>query len=138
MGLVFQCTKCESVLSPNVRVILVARRGKEQGLMLLSPRLGDYSFQCDEKLNGAIDDGDAVEFLCPVCHESLNSPDAEGFAELMAIDKTDTNLEPKIVRFSCVCKEHATFVYDKDSVKKFGVDAERHYKNMRIEGPWGW
>jgi hypothetical protein len=138
MELVYKCPKCDAVLNPNQRVILVARRGTKQGLMLLSPRLGDYEFLCEEKLNGIIQDGDQVDFLCPACHESLASPSVEGFTEIRTLDKARPDRKPMIVRFSCVCNEHATFVYDEDSVKKYGKDAEQHVASMRIDGVWGW
>ena len=138
MEMCFACPKCLTNLNPNVRVILIAQRGDTRGLMLLSPRLGDYNFKCDRKLNGLIKDGDAVEFFCPVCHESLTSSKDETFATLLATDKSAVETKPKKVRFSCICNEHATFVYDQDSVETFGKDTERYYEKMRIDGDWGW
>ena len=138
MVLSYMCPKCKTNLNPNIRVILIAKRGDKRGLMLLSPRLGDYDFKCDRELNGLIRAGDAVEFLCPVCHESLTSSEGEHFAELLAIDPANHEPKTKIVRFSCICNEHATFIYDEDSVNSFGKDNEKYQRKMRIDGNWGW
>jgi hypothetical protein len=43
-----------------------------------------------------------------------------------------------VLRFSRISDEHATFLYDGDSVKEFGDEAGLFHDEMMIEGSWGW
>ena len=36
MSLTYYCPKCDSTLNPNVRVVLIARYGDKQGIVLMA------------------------------------------------------------------------------------------------------
>ncbi len=80
MKRVYLCPKCESVLNPNVKIILTATKGKKRGLLLLSPQPGNYRFFAAPELELA--DGEKVEFHCPVCRVSLACHADPNLAEL--------------------------------------------------------
>jgi len=138
MSLSYHCPKCDGLLNPNVRVVLIARYGDKQGIVLMSSKPGDYQVICDKGLCHDVAKGDVVEFSCPVCHGSLTSESYEQFAELKCVNSQKAGHGPCLLRFSRVSEEHATFLYDGDSVKEFGDEAGLFHKEMTIEGDWGW
>ena len=138
MSLSYQCPKCDCILNPNVRVVLIARFGDKKGIVLMSSQPGDYQVICDKGLCHDVSKGDTVEFSCPVCHGSLTSESHENFAELKVVNTAKADHDPCLLRFSRVSEEHATFLYDGDSVKEFGENASVFSKEMTIEGDWGW
>jgi len=138
MSLSYFCPECDALLNPNVRVVLIARHGDKQGIVLMSSQLGDYQVICDKGFCHGVKEGDAVEFMCPVCHTSLTSAKHEKFAELKVVNGDNEGHRPCLLRFSRISEEHATFLYDGGSVKEFGEQAGWFHKEMTIEGDWGW
>ncbi len=138
MSLSYHSPKCESLLNPNVRVVLIARFGPKQGIVLMSSRLGDYQVICDMGFCHEVSKGDIIEFKCPVCHGSLTSKSHKTFAELKIVNSAKEGHEPCLLRFSRVSEDHATFLYDGDSVKEFGEQADAFHDEMTLEGVWGW
>ena len=138
MTLSYHCPKCDSLLNPNVRVVLIARYKNRQGIVLMSSKLGDYQVICDKGFCHDVAEGDIIEFLCPVCHDSLTSDSHDTFAELKIVNTAKEGHEPCLLRFSRVSDEHATFLYDGDSVKEFGEHAGGFSNQMTVEGEWGW
>ena len=134
----YHCPKCHALLNPNVRVVLIAEHDGSRGIVLMSSQLGDYQVICDKGFCHAIAPGEAVEFHCPVCTASLNSALYPNFAELVVIDITRPDHKPCLLRFSRVSDEHATFLYDGDSVREFGEAAPRFHSNLTLEGDWSW
>ncbi len=138
MAMSYHCPRCEALLNPNVRVVLIARYNDQQGIVLMSSQLGDYQVICDKGFCQEVAEGDTIEFLCPVCHKSLTSDSHEHFAELKIVNTEKSEHEPCLLRFSRVSEEHATFLYDGESVKEFGEEAGGFMDEMKIEGDWGW
>ena len=138
MQMSYHCPKCDAVLNPNVRVVLVAHVGDVRGLMLMSSKLGDYQVICDKGFDLDVKEGDVVDFRCPVCTESLTSEKYETFTELKIVNSHRPEQPPSLLRFSRVCDEHATFLYDDKGVKEFGEEAGLFRENLTIEGDWGW
>jgi len=138
MSLSYHCPKCDCLLNPNVRVVLVASFGDKQGIVLMSSQPGDYQVICDMGLCHDVSKGDIIEFRCPVCHASLTSGAHENFAELKVVNSAKSEHGPCLLRFSRISEEHATFLYDGQSVKEFGEEAGLFRQEMTIEGDWGW
>lgn len=134
----YHCPKCHVLLNPNVRVVLVAQHGEDRGIVLMSSQLGDYQVIADKGFCSAIAPGEAVEFHCPVCTKSLTSPLYPGFAELVVRSLDHPDEKPCLLRFSRVSDEHATFLYDGDTVREFGEAAVRFRANLDVEGDWSW
>ncbi len=138
MSFEYCCPHCHSVLNPNVRVVLAAFFGDRKGLVLMSSQLGDYQLICDKGFCRRVENGDMVDFRCPVCSESLTSKKADHFAELEMVDPDQPDQLPAKILFSRVCNEKATFVYEGDSMKEYGEAARKVRDRMKIEGDWGW
>lgn len=138
MSLSYYCPKCDALLNPNVRVILIAHYGEKRGLLLMNSQPGNYQVICDRGFCLKVAKGEAVDFYCPVCHASLASKSNPNFAELKVVNTEKDQHEPCLLLFSRISEEHATFLYDGKSVKKFGKEADLFSDKLAIEGDWGW
>jgi hypothetical protein len=138
MSLTYYCPKCDSILNPNVRVVLIAHYKDKKGIVLMSSQLGNYQVICDKGFLQKVAKGDAVDFCCPVCCTSLTSDAHPNFAELRIVNTEKKGHKPCLVLFSRVSQEHATFLYDGESVKSFGEEAGVFRDELAIEGDWGW
>jgi predicted RNA-binding Zn-ribbon protein involved in translation (DUF1610 family) len=116
----YECPHCRAVLNPNVKIILRIRRGKHKGLILFSPRPGNYQSICDPDFGVKLKEDELVEFACPVCGEILTSTASKKLAELLLLRPAD---KVHRIQFSRVYGEHATFILDGDSVVPYGEDA---------------
>jgi predicted RNA-binding Zn-ribbon protein involved in translation (DUF1610 family) len=134
----YHCPKCHALLNPNVRVVLIAHHDGMRGIVLMSSQLGDYQVICDMGLCRAIGRGEVVDFHCPVCGESLTSTLYPNFSELVVMSAEHPERGPNLLRFSRVCGEHATFLYDGATVKEYGEEAARFHGHIEIEGDWSW
>jgi len=121
MKKIFTCPHCDSVLNPNVKIVLVATYRKRRGMILLSPQPGNYRFICDESVETGLKPGAKVRFSCPVCAADLTSPANDKFAEL---HMGHHGQEPMKVEFSRVFGTHATIVIDGEEVTTYGEDVE--------------
>jgi hypothetical protein len=138
MSMSYYCPKCDALLNPNVRVVLIARYGDKQGIVLMSSKLGDYQVICDKGFCHGVAKGDAVEFRCPVCQASLTSDSHQNFSELKIVNNKKVGQNSCLLRFSRISEERATFLYDGEAVKEFGKEAGIFRDVMAIEGDWGW
>ncbi|MBC8424258.1 hypothetical protein H8E07_09060 [bacterium] len=134
----YQCPHCHKILNPNKRVILLAIFGELRGLVLMSSQLGDYQLICDKGFCSTVQAGDKVDFHCPVCTKSLTSETMEHFSELVMIDTDKPEKDPARIRFSRICDEQATFIYDGDSVQEYGKEARTFHDLMKTDENWGW
>ena len=116
----YACPHCKAVLNPNVKIVLAVKRGKKRGLILLSPRPGNYKSICDEDISDRFSDGTLVDFSCPACGENLTSKASRKLAEMLLMQP---NQKTKRVQFSRVYGEHATFVLNGETVIPYGDDA---------------
>ncbi len=134
----YHCPHCHKTLNPNVRVVLLAVFGEQRGLVLMSSQLGDYQLICDKGFCSTVKAGDKVDFHCPVCSKSLTSKTMDHFSELEMVDTEKPDKHPALIRFSRICDEHATFLYDGGSVKEYGQEARIFHDLMNRDEGWGW
>ena len=117
----YYCPHCQANLNPSVKVVLVARYRKRQGLILLSPLPGNFKFTLDRNVADVLATGAKVNFACPVCSADLTSPTHKDFIELHLAAPGQT---ARRVRFSRKYGTHATFIEAGDAVKAYGGDSE--------------
>ena len=125
---VYACPHCETVLNPSVKILLVARYRKKQGMILLSPQPGNFHFICDRNLEESLKPGQKVTFSCPVCSAELTSARDADYSELVLLS---SGREPRKVEFSRKFGKHATIIFDGDDVQTFGEDlGDRETRNF--------
>jgi hypothetical protein len=112
------CPSCNANLNPNVKVILMARKGGDKGLILLSPQPGNYQVIVAEDIHLTTDD--LVEFHCPVCGASLT---AETNSTLAHLRFRFSSGREGVAYFARRYGEHATYLVADDHVMTYGDDA---------------
>lgn len=118
MKRIYFCPACGATLNPNVKIILTARKGPKQGLVLFSPQPGNYQAIVADDL--ALTPGDLVEFACPVCQAALKSGFGAYHAEIGFRLSSGTTGR---VHFSRKYGEHATYFVTDESVQSYGEHA---------------
>ncbi|MCD4737085.1 MAG: hypothetical protein K8R53_13660 [Bacteroidales bacterium] len=118
----YLCPHCKSHLRVRENIIFkVQTKEGYQGMMLLHPDLGNYSYISAPNLKFETDE--KIEFFCPVCNMSLEAQHInQNLVHVLMIDESD-NKEYHVF-FSSVAEEHSTFKIFKDNIiEKFGEDS---------------
>jgi len=124
----YRCPHCKAILNPGTKVIMRIRRGRKAALILLSPKVGNYSVILPD--NFPLKKGERTNLQCPVCHADLTSPVNKQFGEILR-DRPDGGFDR--VGFHRVYGEHVTFVVSKGEVRAYGKDVEE-YRNINFFG----
>jgi hypothetical protein len=117
----YRCPHCEAILNPGTKVILRISRGRKKALILLSPKVGNYTVILPDDFQ--LRDGERGSFHCPVCHGELKSPANAQFGEVLR-DRPDGGFDR--VAFHRTFGKHATFVVTEEEVRAFGEDAVQY------------
>ena len=82
----FLCPHCEGHLKVGDYIIFATRTsGKNRGLLLLHPEVGNYSSLKHPSFS--FKKGDSLEFFCPLCQTSLASDIDKNLAHVLMIDE---------------------------------------------------
>lgn len=115
----FMCPKCKGHLRVGDNIIFkVKNDNKENGLILLSPQIGNYTSVKHPSFEYRR--GELVDFYCPLCGKSLKSDIHENLALVLMKDEEGKSF---VVYFSQVAGEHSTFEVEGDSLRAAGEDA---------------
>jgi transcription initiation factor IIE alpha subunit len=118
----FLCPKCKGHLRIGDNIIFkIKNRDKQHALMLLSPQIGNYTSVKHPSFE--IQEGELVEFYCPLCNASLKSDIHENLALVLMKDEEEKSFA---VYFSQIAGEHSTYETDGDAVHATGEDAGRY------------
>ena len=123
----YSCPHCGSFLRVwNNIIFTVSSPDKvRKGILLLNPKLGNYTLTSHETLEFA--EGEIVEFFCPVCLTDLRATSIN--ENLVRVLMSDSDGRTFDVYFSRIVGEHSTFkIKDNDVIEKFGKD-DSHYIN---------
>lgn len=121
----FLCPKCGGHLSVGGFVIFSATNSKgEQGLILLSPHLGDYSKIIHPSFKILV--GSKVDYFCPICKANLVAHEIhQDMVHMLMIDE---NSEKHNVYFSGIEGEFCTFKVSDKNIEKFGETSANYEK----------
>jgi len=129
----YLCPLCTGHLKANNKIILTAQTSTYQrGLILLDPKLGDYSVVRHPEFS--YQEGEAVNFFCPICQGKLSGPGAGLEENLVRLIMRDERGKESDVFFSKIAGEKATYTVRDKRVETYGEDAER-YTNYFGETP---
>jgi len=121
----YSCPKCTAILNPGPNIILLSCHEGREVLLAFHPEPGNYEVAIP--YNVTIKKGERWQFLCPVCHSSLDFPDDENMAML---DMTDGADRWHKVIFSRVAGEQATFIITQSPeqavVTRHGIDLSKY------------
>ncbi len=128
MNVNYICPKCRGYLNACDYIIFNSKTEKgERGLILLHPELGNYTVLHHPEFK--FEQGEVVEFFCPICGESLSVKEKENFAKILMIDE---NGKEFTILFSRVAGEKSTYKIQGESIEIFGRDAtkEINFRNL--------
>ncbi len=118
----FLCPKCSGHIRIGEHLILkVKNPGKQSGLLLLSPHIGNYSSVKHPTFE--IKHGESLDFYCPLCNNPLKSDIHPNLAHIIMNDEAGKSYD---VFFSQIAGEHSTYETKDDSVHMTGEDAGRY------------
>jgi hypothetical protein len=122
MGRLYKCPSCESVLNPVKEIVLSGQFGQTRTLFLFQPELGDYGFAAAPGTE--VVPGDTWEFSCPLCLHNITTSFSRSLAELKLVDEDGKR---RVVVFSKVANEHASFEVTKEGVEAFGEHQDAYF-----------
>ena len=122
------CPKCKTMLNPTKKIILCAAHGETRVMIGLHPQPGKYAVYLPPGVKA--EDGQAWEFSCPMCHESLQTAPNSNFCELELILEG----QPLRILFSRIAGEHATFVINKDKGREGLGEDQQKYDSQWSQG----
>ncbi len=121
----YLCPECRSYLRVWNNIIFTVKTtvGKRQGLLLLNPELGNYTYISHPSLKFI--EGESVEFYCPVCHADLTAMQInENLIRIIMIDEDNNEYD---IYFSKITGEHTTFKIEKDNIiERFGEQSSSY------------
>ena len=122
----YLCPYCRSHLVVEDKIIISAKaKDGSEGLISLSPELGDYNVTFPPTLNRK--QGELLTLFCPVCHKNLASGKHINLAMVIAEDETRQEFE---ILFSQIVGEHSTVKMIGDNVELFGEDVYKYQDHL--------
>ena len=124
----YMCPKCKGFLNIDRYVIFsVTTSRNRKGILLLSPKLGDYSVVCHPSLK--LTEGEKISFFCPVCHARLASKRHTNLAKILMVDEKNEIYE---VLFSEIAGERCTFQVMEGNFRVFGEHSQLYKEFLEI------
>jgi len=116
----FKCPKCLGHFNVAGKLIFATRtKSNHKGLIMLSPHVGNYEFEHHN--NYHLQDGEMVDFHCPLCGIDLTSSKHKEKAMILMVDEDDRS-EFELY-FSKVAGNNSTYIVANEKVESFGEDA---------------
>jgi len=114
MKIHYLCPHCRSYLRvwSNIIFSVKSTEGKKQGLLLLNPELGNYSYVSHPSLK--FTEGEKIDFFCPVCFLNLASKQIN--ENLVKIIMVDEQFHEYDIYFSNIAGQFTTFKISKDNI----------------------
>ena len=107
--------------------IVISAKAKDgsEGLISLSPKLGDYNVSFPPTLNKK--KGELLTLFCPVCHQNLSSGKHVNLAMVLAVDESRQEFE---ILFSQIIGEQSTVKMIGENVELFGDDVYKYQDHL--------
>ncbi len=119
----YLCPHCRNFLNVDDKIILATENDKkENGILLLSIKLGNYSILKHPSFN--LNEGDKIQISCPLCNTSLKKQTVHD--NLYGIIMQDDEDKEMQILFSGVYGEKCTYKITDKEIESFGDDAPRY------------
>jgi len=124
----FVCPKCHGYLRVGDDIIFMTKTKKwKGGLILLHPELGNYAATNHPSFK--VDEGEHIDFYCPICHHKLTSSRHENLAMILLKDESGKTFE---VYFSQIAGEQSTFKLIGENMAIYGEHAQNYLDFMNL------
>lgn len=118
----FLCPKCRNALNVDRHVVFIVEKSDgAKGILLLSAEVGDYTIHKNPSID--IEEGERLEFYCPICHARLNVHYHPNLVRVVMIDEKGTESQ---VLFSRIAGQNSTYIISDGEVKPFGFEASAY------------
>ena len=126
----FLCPHCEGHMMIAGHIIFAAVRKKDNrtGVILLNPKIGDYTSVLHPSFK--VDEGEEVDFLCPMCHKDLAAMDVN--QKLVRIIMVDEYSDKHEIFFSGIAGEHCTYKITGAKIESTGEASEKYLKYFKL------
>jgi len=122
MRINYKCPHCKGFLSINDCVVFSIRTSdRKMGLISLHPEIGDYSVRKHPDFE--FQEGEQIDFFCPVCHAGLASDVHKKLAKVIMIDSNKNEFD---ILFSRVAGEKSTYKIVGETMEIFGDDSAEY------------
>ncbi len=122
----FICPFCRGHLRVGEYIVFrIRNRRREKGLLLLHPEVGNYTSIKHPEFH--FEDGERIDFFCPICLQSLDAAIDENLVKVIMIDQEGQENE---IYFSRIAGEQSTYQVSEEGVKATGEHSCRytHFK----------
>ncbi len=118
----YLCPHCRGHLRVGDHIIFKIRNTRrENGLLLLHPEIGDFTSMKHPQFN--FEEGERIDFFCPICLQNLDAAINEDLIQLVMID--DQHKESEIY-FSRIASEQNTYKVSERRVMETGEHFHRY------------
>lgn len=122
MALDYMCPHCRGYISLQDCLIFSVRTPDYNvGMISLHPELGNYGITKHEGFQ--FQEGDELDFYCPICHAELASTLHSSLAKIIMIDENNREFE---ILFSKKAGEKSTFKIEGETMEIFGDDSAEY------------
>ena len=118
----YLCPQCRGHLRVGENIIFRIRNTRrEKGLLLLHPEVGNYTSIKHPRFH--FEEGERIDFFCPVCLHSLDAALDENLVQVIMIDETGIEHE---VFFSRIAGEKSTYKVSDKGITACGEHSHRY------------
>ena len=122
MSMNYQCPSCSAYLNVNDCVLFsVKTPDSKVGIISLHSEIGNYSIKKNPEFS--YNEGDQLDFYCPVCHTELASEIHDKLARIIMIDEENNKFE---ILFSRVAGEKSTYKLVGETMDIYGDDSAEY------------
>jgi transcription initiation factor IIE alpha subunit len=115
----YTCPDCKGHLNVGSFLVFATKtERKHKGLIMMSPLVGNYEYTNHDKF--ILNDGEKVDFECPICQSDLTSSQNKDYAMIHMIGQEDGS-EYELY-FSKIAGNKSTYLVAIDDVEYFGAD----------------
>lgn len=131
----YLCPRCKSFLNVGEHLVFNIKTKKPRGgLIFLSPEIGNY--QVIKHPHFELEEGELVDFLCPICHRKIHCTRNPYFARIVMIDSDYNEFE---IVFSRKVGEKCSFKVKEGKITEYGKHASRFndmFKSLQSNQPF--
>ena len=118
----YLCPHCRGYLNVEGSIVFTVKNNLgASGIILLHPELGNYEVSKHHLF--FYEDGEHLDFRCPMCNKKLASDIHDNLAKIIYIDEKRQEYN---ILFSIVAGEKSTFKMVGDSVEVFGEHSKEY------------
>lgn len=122
MALNYLCPHCNGYISKGENIYFSVRTPDfKVGLISLHTEVGKYSIDKHSEFN--FDDGELLDFYCPICHAELAAKAHTNLAKIVMIDEKNNQFE---ILFSKTAGKKSTYKVIGETMEIFGDDSAEY------------